>query len=327
MVAVIKTFVSVLMAILNLFTSLIFGNFTAETKPINSEECKLNIAAISDIHMDKTVLRSIMLEFGLYDMENSDEEIDLLVCSGDLTDHGEKEQWDMLADTFAKYTPAKEIILAQGNHDTWTEDEGYDLARDYFIEYNNKITGRNTESEYYSTKVNGYTFIVLASETDRTSMYMSEKQLKWFTDEMEKASKDGLPIFVVSHWPINQTHGLPETWGDEDMEPDDGGIGDQSAAVEEILKKYKNVFMITGHIHNGFSNERQADINGYVSVESDGSFHSVNLPAYMYMTMRGRVSNGTGYQIEVYDDRVEIRARSFSAGVWYTDYNTTIPLI
>ena len=61
--------------------------------------------------------------------------------------------------------------------------------------------------------------------------------MEWLAVEMEKASKDNLPIFVISHWPINQTHGLPETWGDEDMEPDDGGIGDQSAAVEEILKK------------------------------------------------------------------------------------------
>ncbi len=327
MVGIIKTFVSVLMAFLNLFTSFIFGNFTAETKPVAPDECKLNIAAISDIHMTDSVFRSFMLEFGLDDMENSDEEIDLLVCSGDLTDHGEKEEWDMLADTFAKHTPAKEIILAQGNHDTWTEDEGYDLARDYFIEYNNRITGRNTESEYYSTKVNGYTFIVLASEDDRTSMYMSDKQIEWLADEMEKASKDGLPIFVVSHWPINQTHGLPETWGDEDMEPDDGGIGDQSAAVESILKKYKNVIMLSGHIHSGFTNEDQVATYGYCSVESYGSFHSVNLPGYMYLTIRGRISNGTGYQIEVYEDTVEIRARSFSAGVWYTDYTYSIPLV
>ena len=68
-------------------------------------------------------------------------------------------------------------------------------------------------------------------------------------------------------------------------------------------------------------------MNKYTSVESDGSFHSVNLPSYMYMTARGRVANGTGYQLEVYDDRVEIRPRSFSAGVWYTDYNVTIPLV
>lgn len=327
MIPIIKTFVSVLMTILNLFAMPVFGNFSAKSEPINADECRLNFSAISDIHMTDSELRSFMLSFGLYDMENSDEEIDLLVCAGDLTDHGLKEDWEMLEKTFANYTPAKEIILAQGNHDTWTEDEGYNLARDYFIEYNNKITGRNIQKEYYSTKVNGYTFIVLASETDRTSMYMSNEQLEWLAAEMEKASEDGLPIFVVCHWPINQTHGLPVTWGDDEMEPDDGGIGDQSDEVEAILKKYKNVFMINGHIHNGFSNERQADINGYVSIESDGSFHSVNLPTYMYMSPRGRVANGTGYQIEVYDDRVEIRPRSFSAGVWYTDYNTTIPLV
>lgn len=326
MTGFIKTLVSVIMSVLNIFTSVIFGDFTADFKPFE-DDCRLNCSVISDIHMDKTSLRSFMLTFGLHDMENADEEIDLLVCSGDLTDHGEKEEWEMLSKTFSKYNPAKEIILAQGNHDTWTEDEGYNLAKDYFIDYSNEITGRNIEHEYYSTKVNGYTFIVLASEDDRTSMYMSEAQLEWFADEMEKASKDGLPVFVICHWPINQTHGLPETWGDEDMEPDDGGIGDQSAQVEAVLKKYKNVFYITGHLHNGFSNERQEDINHYVSVESDGSFHSVNVPCYMYMTIRGRVANGTGYQLEVYDDRVEIRPRSFSAGVWYTDYNVSIPLV
>lgn len=326
MISAIKTFLSILMSILNLISFPIFGNFTAATEPLDPENCKLNFAAISDIHMTDGELRSFMLGFGLHDMENSKQPLDLLVCAGDLTDHGYADEWSMLEKSFAKYSPAKEIILAQGNHDTWTEDEGYDLARDLFIEYNEKITGRKTEHEYYSTKVNGYTFIVLASETDRTAAYISDAQLAWLAAEMEAASKDNQPIFVVCHWPLNQTHGLPETWGDDDMEPDDGGIGDQSAAVEEILKKYNNVFMITGHIHSGFSKEGQEKINGYVSVESDGSFHSINLPSYMYMTIRGRIANGTGYQLEVYDDRVEIRARSYSAGVWYTDYNTSIPI-
>lgn len=326
-IAAIKTFLSILMAILNLISFPIFGNFTAATEPLDPENCKLNFAAISDIHMTDEELRSFMLGFGLHDMENSKQQLDLLVCAGDLTDHGYAEEWSMLEKSFAKYSPAKEIILAQGNHDTWTEDEGYDLARDLFIEYNEKITGRKTEHEYYSTKVNGYPFVVLASETDRTAAYISDAQLAWLAAEMEAAAKDNLPIFVVCHWPLNQTHGLPETWGDDDMEPDDGGIGDQSAAVEEILKKYNNVFMITGHIHSGFSKESQEKINGYVSVESDGSFHSINLPSYMYMTIRGRIANGTGYQLEVYDDRVEVRARSYSAGVWYTDYNTSIPLV
>lgn len=327
MINFIQTFLLIITTVLNTLTSPIFGNFTAKTEPFNPDECKLNFSAISDIHMTDEELRVMMLEFGLNDMQKSNGRLDALVCAGDLTDHGEKEEWDNLEKAFSKYDPAANIILAQGNHDTWTEDDKYDLARDYFIEYNEKIAGRKIENEYYSTKINGYTFIVLASETDRTSAYISDAQLSWLESEMEKASSDNLPIFVVCHWPINQTHGLPETWGEDDMEPDDGGIGDQSDSVEKILKKYKNVIMITGHIHSGFTNKDQIDTYGYYSVESDGSFHSVNLPSYMYLTIRGRIANGTGYMIEVYEDTVEIRARSFSAGVWYTDYTYSIPLV
>ena len=326
MISFIKTILLVITFVLNTFFSPVFGNFTAKTQPV-TDDCKLFFASISDIHMTDDALRSMMLEFGLSDMENFDHTLDALVCSGDLTDHGEKEEWDNLEKTFSKYNPAENIILAQGNHDTWTEDDKYDLAKKYFIEYNEKISDRKIEHEYYSTKINGYSFIVLGSETDRTSAYISEEQLEWLDAEMDKASKDGLPIFVICHWPIIQTHGLPETWGDDEPEPDDGGLGDQSADVEKILKKYKNVFMISGHLHNGVTNENQVDVYTYVSVESDGSFHSINLPPYMYATIRGRVSNGTGLNFEVYDNRVDIRTRSYSAGVWYTDYNYSIPLV
>ncbi len=325
MITFFRTLVAIIMAALNVFSP-IFGDFTADNKPLE-DDCRLYFAAISDVHMTKENARRDMFRFGLTDMQESGYPLDALVMAGDLTDHGEEPEWQKLKEAFDGYTPAKNIILAQGNHDTWTEDDKYDLARTLFIKYNKEIADREIEHEYYSTKVNGYTFIVLASETDRTSAYMSDAQLEWLAAEMEIAAQDDLPIFVVSHWPINQTHGLPTTWGDDEPQPDDGGIGDQSARVEEILKKYENVFMISGHIHNGVTNESQENVYGYVSVESDGSFHSVNLPTYMYMTIRGRIANGTGFNFEVYDNKVVIRARSYSAGVWYSDYNWSIDLV
>lgn len=326
MITFIRSVLAVILSLLSIGFSGIFGDFTADTKPLK-EDCRLNFATISDVHMTEETARRDMLRFGLTDMEEFSSTLDALVLTGDLTDHGEEAEWEMLKEAFEPYTPAENIILAQGNHDTWTEDDKYDLARTLFIKYNKEIADREIENEYYSTKVNGYTFIVLASETDRTAAYMSDKQLDWLRQEMETASKDGLPIFVICHWPINESHGLPTTWGDNEPEPDDGGIGDQSAQVEEILKSYENVFMITGHIHSGFAKESQKNVYGYVSVESDGSFHSINLPQYMYLTLRGRIANGTGFVFEVYDNEVVLRARSFSAGVWYTDYNWTIDLV
>ncbi|MBQ8227493.1 MAG: metallophosphoesterase [Clostridia bacterium] len=321
----IKGLVAVIMSVLNFFFWPVFGDFTAATTPLK-EDCRLNFAAISDIHMTEETARCDMLAFGLQDMENSQRSLDALVCAGDLTDHGEKEEWEMLAEAFSGYTPAENIILAVGNHDTWT-DAGCDVAQEYFIEANKVIADRDIDKVYYSTKIDGYTFIVMGSESDHTYATFNQEQIDLLDKEMETASEDGLPIFVISHWPINESHGLPGTWGDDEPELDDGGMGDQSAQVEAILKKYENVFLISGHIHNGLTNESQEDVYDYVSVESDGSFHSVNLPSYMYLTMRGRIANGTGLNFEVYDDEVVIRARSYSAGVWYTDYNYTIELV
>lgn len=326
MISFIRSVVAVIMSLLSVGFSWVFGDFTAETEPLK-EDCRLYFASISDIHMTEETARRDMLRFGLEDFQDSTYPLDAVVFAGDLTDHGEEAEWEMLKSAFDGYTPAENIILAQGNHDTWTEDDKYDLARTLFIKYNKEIAGREIANEYYSTKINGYTFIVMASETDRVAAYISDAQLQWLSSEMEKASQDGLPIFVISHWPINESHGLPETWGDEEPEIDDGGFGDQSAQVEEILKAYDNVFLVSGHIHSGFNSEGYEDTYGYVSVESDGSFHSVNLPSYMYMTIRGRIANGTGFNFEVYDDEVIIRARSYSAGVWYTDYNWNIPLV
>ena len=138
---IIQSVLALILTVLNVFTYPVFGRFTGNTEPIDTENCKLSFAAISDIHM-KDSIRAAMLGIGLNDMQNFSHELDALVCTGDLTDHGYKEEWDLLESAFSGFDPARNIILAQGNHDTWTEDEGYNLARDYFIEYNERIAGR-----------------------------------------------------------------------------------------------------------------------------------------------------------------------------------------
>ena len=325
-----KAFVTVVLSLLNIFTFPMFGFYAGEDnyKVQDADEVKLNFAAVSDIHMTDEFARVQVLKCGLWDMDHAEDELDALVLAGDLTDHGLEEEYVNLAKAFEPYKPAKEILMAVGNHDTWTdEDDRYEPAKENFIKYSKEITGRELTECYYTTEINGYTFIVMASEGTHTSATISDTQLKWLREEMDKASQKGLPIFVISHWPLAETHGLPESWGDEEPELLDGSFGDQNYEVEAILKDYENVFLISGHIHNGLVNDDQTDVYGYTSVESYGSLHSINLPSYMYMGIRGRVFNGLGYSIEVYEDEVVIRARSFTSGIWYTDYDVTIPIV
>ncbi len=331
MIAVIKTIISVFMAVTCFFTSAFFGKYAGKIKPVDEENVRLSFATMSDSHLTDSAIRAGMLELGFYDLQNAEKQLDALVFVGDNTDHGYLEQYELFKKTIAKYTPARELLMAVGNHDTWTEDEnGEDdvvLTKEYFLKYVKDITGREISELYYTTEINGYTFIVLGSESTHTDAYISPQQIAWLEAEMAKAAGKGKPVFVISHWPINGSHGLPGTWGDiKDPDPDTGGFGDQSNDIENILKKYDDVFLISGHIHSGFTAPGQEGVYGYLSVESDGNFHSINLPSYMYVSTRGRVANGTGYVIEVYDDEVLVRARSYSAGVWYTLYDYEIPL-
>lgn len=305
----------------------LFGNFYGAFSPKDPAGVLLNFAAISDTHIDGSFLWTMELEMALADMEDARAPLDALVLAGDITDHGEKEQWDVVAETFGAYTPAQNILLASGNHDTWTDEGGYAAARSNFLQYTQTIAGLELDEVYYSTNINGYPFILLGSESDSVAAHISDRQLAWFAAAMEEAAAAGKPIFVVCHQPLNGSHGLPGTWGDSNPSPETGGIGAASSAVEEIMKSYDNVFFISGHIHSGIGDKVTQALHDYKSVESDGTFHSINLPAFAYANPRGQLAGGNGFQFEVYEEQVVIRARSYTAGLWYTLYEYEIPLV
>ena len=121
---------------------------------------------------------------------------------------------------------------------------------------------------------------------------------------------------------------MPYQWElDKNDSPDRGGIGDASDTILGIIKQYKNVFYISGHIHEGFSiNEEK---NGFTSVEKYDGYTLINVPCYMYpdIISKGVISNGTGYVFEMYNDKVLIRARNFITGTWCTKYDVTVDIV
>lgn len=323
-----KRLIAYVLAAIFSFLSPVIGDIDMENKVLDSETVKLNFATIADVHVENDIARAGLFGLGLDDMQNSGNSFDALVMCGDNTNHGYRTEYEALENLFSDYTPAKQILIATGNHDTWTRGEAGDEYPAIFCEYASKFSGLEITKPYYSTNLNGYSFIFLASEADGTSAYFSPEQLSWLRAEMDKATADGLPVFVITHWPFNGTHGLPYTFEyDKDAPDDEGGMGDQSAAVDEILKAYKNVFMISGHIHSGLTNDLTDDICGFSSVENDGSFHSINLPSYNLAFTKGNVFNGMGFQVEVYEKEVVFRARNFALGMFYPDYDFTFELV
>lgn len=329
-----KTFVCIIVAIIALSAVVSVIKYSHSDAPVDAQKCRLSFAAVSDVHFD-AYDENALFAFGseitaraiLPFFEKMDERLDAVVFAGDITEHGYESQWVKTQEVLTSYDLADNIIIAAGNHDTWTRDKGDKTFRELFTEYASEIMGEEAQDIYFTREINGYTFIILCSEGDSTSGDFSDTQINWLRAELAKAAEKDLPIFVICHWPINETHGLPEIWGSEDYDENTGGIGPQSADIEKALKEYDNVFLISGHIHAGLSNAEEASENGYQSLESDGSFHSLNLPRLNAFNSVGNFMIGTGYNIEVYDNEVVFRARNYLTGNWLPEYDYTIPLV
>lgn len=328
LVTLYKTLIAIVFSVISIYAPFLSNVAQRDFVPLDAEKVNLTFATISDTHMNENESRLFLLKLGLSDMHNAKHPLDAFVLSGDITHHAYEEHWSMLKKGFDSYSPAENIILSIGNHDTWGGDYGVrvGLSHERFFRYSKEIANRDISKVYYSTKINGYTFIVLGSEDDGENAYISETQLAWLGSELEKAAADNLPIFVVLHQPINLTHGLPDTWGIGEPTEFKGGIGVQSAQVEALLQQYKNIFYISGHIHNSVTNAQTSLLYGYESVETYGNITSVNLPAYSLTRSHLETGKGLGFVFEAYDDEVVIRTRSFTNSIWIPQYTYTVPL-
>ncbi|MBR4767319.1 MAG: metallophosphoesterase [Clostridia bacterium] len=320
----IRAGIAVFMAVASIFGGLL-GFEKAEISH-KSDGCLASFAVISDTHLTEANGRREVLEIGLEDMSKAKDRLDALVICGDITDHGYDTMWESFALALSKYDISDNNIMVIGNHDTWGSDD-VAVTKENFIKYNKLATGREISEVYYTTEINGCPAIVLGSEGDHTYATVSDTQIEWFAQQMEAASQTGRPIFIFFHQPVNDTHGLPYTWEmNKEDEPGTGGIGDASDRILEIIKQYKNVFYISGHIHEGFSTEDDGTV--YASIEKYDGYTLINVPCYMYSDFLrgGNFLNGTGYVVEVYENEVLFRARNFISGIWQPKYDTAIEL-
>lgn len=323
--AVLSKIVSFLITIIFAASGVISPAISQQVKPKDEKNLLFSFATLSDTHLTETgVARQTMLSQGFRDVDGK---VDAIVAVGDMTDHGERKQYENFYDCVKKDIKTSKFIPVVGNHDTWTEALREKRPTYEFLRAYNKYSGRKLNRPYYITKVNGYTFIMMSTETDRTAAYISNKQIKWLDNQLKKLSKKkNSPIFVMCHWPINGVCGQMEI--DPDM-----AMGLQSDKVKKVLEKYKNVFYFCGHVHAGLRGDLSKKIFGHESIETVNGVHYINLPSYTYVNFEpwqtnngGNLLSGCGYITEVYKDKVVIRARNYVLGFYMSAYEKTFEL-
>ena len=267
------------------------------------EGTRLAFNAIADVHMETTnkYARNVTAKI-FRNMEAHSNYRDALFLLGDNTMNGKYSENLFLYGLLANTRPAERYITVCGNHDTGNEGDVYGNISVYtpalmrFLHFHSAFD-EDIRKGYFTTQVNGYTFISLFSEADTSGcMHMSETQLEWFAEQMDLATADGKPVFVMCHYPY------------EDIIDNDESTGystdDTADRVKEILTSHKNVFYFCGHWHMPFLTIR----------EEAESVYYINLPRVASCdedTGETWEHTGLGVQVAVTDSEVILDGVNF----------------
>lgn len=289
-------------------------------KAADDENVKLMVEVLGDSQVNAFSKSYHYLDLAMQDYQNAASDLDGLIIVGDVTENCLEAEWKMVSDILTETKFDDTLLLATGNHDIRLRS--MDEIKERFYGVQNAFTTVNPDGElYYSYELNGYTFIVMGSDTsEMEEANITETQLKWLDTKMSEATADDKPVFVVLHQVLKNTHGLPYTWGNGSNKTA-GSVGDQSDDIYNILNKYENVILLTGHLHTGFGQYT------YEKLGDHDNITSINLPGIGKNSQDGIEGYGQGATLEVYENQIIVRARDVANGKYYGEqYDLTIDL-
>lgn len=267
----------------------------------STETPNLSFFALSDTHVEvegSDTKTYEGLEDALSDIIEINPDNSALVIPGDLTNNGLEREYEAVYGLIDKYSQVGQPMLAMGNHDVrWlcssgdrnpasptvsTCKPGTSPFDSRYLKFNQKYMGDVPEGQlYFDQWIGGYHFITLNTEKDlKDQAYLSEEQLQWLDDTLAENADVNIPIFVSIH----------QSFSDSTYQPgnSDAHIGEQEYDLKDVLKKYPQVVVMTGHTHP--SMESTDVYNKYYG-------HIVEIPGLYY-------NGGTG---EILKDVLVIR--------------------
>lgn len=288
---------------LNALLKRAYNEFTGPDKGI------MHFEAISDTHIpgtDNANATNQKLIDVLEDLKRDYPDTSVVLNAGDFSQDGNETQVKGYFNILKEYKDDFEFMTALGNHDVrWKS--GWDEIYERYMRYNGEYMGETEGAVYYDKWIDGYHFIILNTEWDiKDRAYISPKQLAWLEETMAENADPSKPIFIALHQAMHDTYYNSNDWG----------IGMQDHALKEVLRKYPQTIMFTGHIHNGL---------GAMEVSYTDYGTMVDLPSLKdndYGDRRGQL----GYHVTVYDGKVRLDLRDYLNDEWIPEYSYTIEM-
>ena len=279
------------------------------TYSVFEENPQLTFIVLADVHLEgNNEERFELFGEGIRDINSAEQKSDALIFLGDNTMNGQVIEYSALFGMLKEYNKIENILMVAGNHELCPSDYNvgtYEDLRDRFLKYYNEFTDIETDTLYHSTTINGYRFIILGSESDAgLEQEISDEQFQWLENELKSAEESEKPVFLFNHWPLNNV--WEDVWSE-------GHVGDDSDRLYELLKNCNNkILYFSGHLHMGFYKDKR-------EVVYDDNITFINVAGFGVDNDVGDADNqqnGTGQQVEVYEDEVIIRVRDFANHEW-----------
>ena len=281
---------------------------------------KLEFVVLSDTHVQSSASSTSarIYDEGLNKIVTTMPNAKAVVNCGDFSSDGADSEFARYYSIIDKYDENLQFVNALGNHDVRWTSQGWDGVYDRYMSYNQKYMG-DTDKVYYDTWIgegeDQYHFVVINTEWDiKDSSYISSEQLEWLDKTMAEGAEDDKPIFVVLHEPLRNTIADTDSYnGYSDFPLDEGP---QDFALKEVLRKYPQSIILTGHVHAGLGTNE--------IVETDyGTL--VSVPSYLRADS-GDPQNQLGYYVSVYDGKVQLSMYDFEHEAWLPAYHYTVDL-
>ncbi|MGE5675854.1 MAG: metallophosphoesterase family protein [Mycobacterium leprae] len=244
---------------------------------------------------------------------------DLWLVNGDLANNGKVEELEAFKQVMARYAKPEQMLVTTGNHDF------YDQAATDAEELSRFLKAFGQKTPYSNRVAGGVHFVLLADEQWKTApgykewAWLSAAQLRWF-EQVLAANRDKFTV-VCLHQPLQET--VTWSWGGNDF----AGCG-QSKELQAILQKNPQVKLwFSGHTHMG------AEVKGNVNRKGGVTYVGLGSTYYQFVetkeqtefgNFRKDLSASQSRLLEVWPDRVVIRARDHVAHAWMPDYELTV---
>lgn len=285
---------------------------------LEESDYEFTFNAISDLHIQSpqdSFLFNDHFKTALKQIYSSDSKGILAV--GDIVNFGKESEYEFFKSLYSEVENPNNVGFypAIGNHE-YMYFTDFEEPVGYFKKH------FNLDSHYYSFELEGYKFIVLGTDTVSRYGFMKEAQLTWLENELAAVEK-GKPVFIALHQPLQNTVDgtLFTLYGQTDY-----GFIENYNRLINILSKYPNAIMFSGHSHHTLEGEMPVNINtkGPIFVNT-GSMGYLN--QFFGSECESEIGGSEGLFIEVYKDYILIKGKEFSYNRWVANCQIKIPRI